>query len=168
MRAGKPGDAEPIAAVEVPVPARVHAADVLGRVDYEDAYQVATRVRRTPEQWLRAFLQDAPPWFQWPWAAAGKAVFAAQFGPLRGPDHVLGWAVLLDEPDIFAIGLDSKRGLQARLFALTPPGAAVVATQIRLDTGYARRLWPVVRPGHRYFAPYLLARAADQSAVSRP
>jgi hypothetical protein len=135
---------------------------LLDRIDYEDAYRVDTELQRTPEQWMRAFLEGAPRWFQLPWAGLGKAVLGVQFGPLRASsDHVLGWNVLADRPDLFAVGLDSSGGLFARLITLTPPGQAVVATQIRLDTTRARILWPAIRRGHRYFAPYLLGRAAN-------
>jgi len=148
--------------VEVLVPAAVGELSLLDRVDYEDAYRVDTHRQRTPEQWMRAFLEDAPRWFQLPWAGLGKAVLGARFGPLNAAGHVLGWKVLVDRPDAFAVGLDSSGGLFARLISLTPPGQAVVATQIRLDTTRARTLWPVICRGHRFFAPYLLGRAANQ------
>jgi hypothetical protein len=83
---------------------------------------------------------------------------------MHGPDHVLGWRVHHDRPDLFATGLDSIGGLRARLVALTPPGQALIATQISLDTSYARTLWPAIRRGHRHFAPYLLDRAASRPA----
>jgi hypothetical protein len=142
---------------------------LLDRIDYEDAYRVDTLLQRTPEQWMRAFIEDAPTWFQLPWIGLGKAVLGARFGPLTASaDHVLGWRVLADRPNLFAVGLDSSAGPFARLITLTPPGQAVVATQIRLDTARARTLWPAIRRGHRYFAPYLLDRAANQPGRSGP
>jgi hypothetical protein len=88
-------------------------------------------------------------------------VLRAWFGPLfSAPHHVVGGKILYDRPDAFAIGVDSSVGLIARLVALTPPGQAIIATQIRLDTRYARTLWPAIRCGHRFFVPYLLGRAA--------
>jgi hypothetical protein len=145
------------------------------RVDYEDAYRVDTRLQRTPQQWMRAFIEDAPRWFQLPWEGLGKAMLGARFGPLApSADHVLGWKVLADRPDLFAVALDSSGGLFVRLITVTPPGQAVVATQIRLDTTRARVVWSVIRRGHRFFVPYLLGRAANQQtdvdddAGSRP
>jgi hypothetical protein len=148
--------------IEVPMPTSVAQMKLLGRVDYEDAYCVHTSAQQTPEQWMRAFLEGAPRWFQLPWVGLFKVLFGARFGPLNAPGHVLGWTVLKDRPDVFVLGLDSSGGLVARLIASTPPGQAVIATQIRLDTGYARTLWPLIRCGHRFFAPYLLGRAAEQ------
>ncbi|RMZ87512.1 hypothetical protein DV736_g5258, partial [Chaetothyriales sp. CBS 134916] len=150
-----------VAAVEVPVPAEVGELHLLDRIDYEDAWAVDTTITQSPEQWIRAFAEDAPRWFQLPWLSVAKVMFGAQFGPLfTSLDHVVGWRVLENRPDLFTIGLDSSGGLSARVVALTPPGQAMIATQIDLSTVYARTLWSLIRPGHRYFVPYLLARAA--------
>lgn len=146
------------------MPAAVAELHLLDCVDYEDAYAVAAHVQRTPEEWMRAFVEKAPRWFQLPWVGLGKALFGARCGPLfDSSEHVAGWKILYDRPNAFAIGLDSSRGLSARLVALIPPGQPVIATQIRLETSYARALWPAVRRGHRFFAPYLLGRAAASS-----
>jgi hypothetical protein len=103
-----------------------------------------------------------------PWIGVAVTVLGAKVGPMRGPGHVLGWRVLHDRPDLFAVGLDSLGGLRARLVALTPPGQALIATQISLDTAYARTLWPPIRRGHRHFAPYLLERAASAPVAATP
>jgi hypothetical protein len=154
-------------AVEVPVPDEVAQLRLLDRIAaYEDAFRVDTDIARTPEQWLRAFLEGAPRWFQVPWIGVAVTVLGAKVGPMRGPGHVLGWRVLHDRPDLFAVGLDSIGGLRARLVALTPPGQALIATQISLDTAYARTLWPPIRHGHRHFAPYLLERAASEPVMA--
>jgi hypothetical protein len=149
-------------AVEIAVPAAVHELGLLDRVDYEDAYAVRTNSAQTAEQWMHAFIQDAPRWFQLPWVGLGTALMGARFGPMQAPGYVLGWEVLTERPDAFAVGLNSRAGLSARLIALTPPAQAVIATQIRLATRYARTLWPPIRRGHRHFAPYLLTRAAGR------
>jgi hypothetical protein len=139
---------------------------LLDRVDYEDAFRVETSPQRTPEQWMRAFAEDAPRWFQLPWIyLLGKGLVRAQIGPMTGPDHIRGWKVLIDRPDAFAVGLDRADGPFARLIALTPPGQAIVATQIRLESARLQILWQAIRPGHRFFAPYLLSRAASRSTM---
>lgn len=148
------------AAVEIKVPSSVMQLRLLERVDYEDAFLVDIAVDRSPRQWMRAFIQGAPRWFQVPWVALGVVLLGARFGPLRGSAHVLGWRVLVDRSDVFAVGLESVGGLRARLVAMTPPNRAIIATQIQLDTAYARAVWPAIRRGHRHFAPDLLARAA--------
>ncbi|QNI08675.1 DUF2867 domain-containing protein [Mycobacterium kubicae] len=149
-------------ATEVRVPAPVEQLRLLDRIDYQDAYTVRTEAARTPEQWMRAFLEGAPRWFQLPWAGLGKALLGAKFGPVNPtPGYVLGWKILHRSAESFVVGLDSSAGLRARLIAMTPPGQALIATQIELDTAYARTSWSVIPRGHRFFAPYLLRRAAQ-------
>lgn len=153
-------------AVEIAVPDEVVELRMFERVDYQDAFRVDSDLTRTPEQWLRAFIEDAPRWFQLPWIGVGVTLLGARVGPMRGPDHVLGWRVLHERPELFAVGLDSIGGLRARLVALAPPGQAIIATQISLATAYARTLWPPIRRGHRHFAPYLLDLAAHRPVAA--
>jgi hypothetical protein len=145
---------------EVRIPAPIEELHLLDRVDYEDAYGAETRIERTPEQWMRAIVEGAPRWFQRAWPAILGTLGGLQFGPLDAPDHVLGWKIIDQQPDWFVIGLESTRGFRVRLVTLLPPGQVIFATQLELGTTHARRLWSVVRPGHRFFAPYLLGRAA--------
>lgn len=146
--------------VEISVPTTVARLQLFDRVDFQDAYSVQTRIERTPEQWMRAIVEGAPRWFRFAWPAVLGTLAGLEFGPRDSSDHVLGWNVLEDRPDAFVLGLESSRGLVVRLITLVPDGQAVFATQLRLQTDYARRLWSVARPAHRYFAPYLLARAS--------
>jgi hypothetical protein len=151
--------------VEIDVPAAVSDLHLLARVDYADAFAIDTDLDHTPEQWLRAFLEGAPKWFTIPWIAVlGAGLLGIDPRVLRRARHVVGWRILHESEDAFAVGLDSPRGLSARLIAVTPPGRAVVATQIELDTAYVRTLWPAVRSAHRFFVPVLLDRAARRLA----
>jgi hypothetical protein len=150
-------------AVEVRVPAAVAQLHLFDRVDFQDAYSIDTSIKRTPEQWMRAIVEGAPRWFRVAWPAVLGTLAGLDFGPQDASDHVLGWKVVHDRPDVFVVGLESSRGLVVRLIALAPPGHALFATQLRLENAYARRLWSVARPGHRYFAPRLLTRAARRA-----
>ena len=147
-------------AIEIAMPADVAQLHLFDRVDFEDAYAIDTQIERTPEQWMRAIVEGAPRWFRIAWPAVLGTLAGLDFGPRAASDHVLGWNVVIDRPDAFVIGLESSRGLVVRLITLAPHGHAVFATQLRLETAYARHLWSVARPSHRYFAPYLLDRAA--------
>ncbi|HZP15070.1 MAG TPA: hypothetical protein VFA96_04540 [Nocardioides sp.] len=147
--------------VEIAVPDAVTELRLLDRVDYQDAFRVDTALQRAPEQWMRAIIEGAPRWFTLPWLhVLGRGLLRADIGPMDAHDHVLGWKVLTARPDAFAVGLDSPNGLLARLITVAPAGQAIFATQIRLDATRVRMLWPAIRRGHRYFAPYLLQRAA--------
>lgn len=147
--------------IEVDMPAAASRLRLLDRVDYQDAFRVDTTVVCTPERWMRTLIEGAPHWFRLPWVhLLGKALLRAEIGPMDGTKHVLGWKVLINRPDAFAVGLDSPNGL-IRLITVTPPGRAAFATQIRFDTARFRVFWPAIRPGHRYFAPDLLRRACQ-------
>jgi hypothetical protein len=152
-------------AVEVPLPATVSELGLLERVDYEDAFQIDTPGDRTPEAWMRAVVEDAPRWFQLPWInLLGRGILRAQIGPMHAPGYVLGWRVLVDRPEVFVVGLDGADGFRARLITVTPQGQAVFATQIRFGSLLMRTFWPAIRPGHRFFAPFLLNRAGARTA----
>jgi hypothetical protein len=149
-------------AVEIPVPVDVRDLRLLDRFDYADAFAVDAMSTRTPERWMRDFLQDAPRWFQVPWKAGlGTAVLGLPLRLTSTANDVLGWTILLNTPRVIVVGLSSPRGVEARLIATTPPGRVVITTLAQFDTAYARTLWPPIRRLHRYFVPYLLTRAAD-------
>jgi hypothetical protein len=108
-------------AVEVAVPAAVSELSLLERVDYEDAFQIDTPGDKTPEAWMRAIIERAPPWFQLPWInLLGRGILRAQIGPMHAPGYVLGWEVLLDRPEVFVVGLDGADGFRARLITVAP------------------------------------------------
>jgi hypothetical protein len=149
----------PTKAVPAEVPAAVADLNLLDRIDYQDAFVVDTAVRRAPEQWMRWFLEGAPAWFRASWPGALKTL-GAQFEPRGTADQVLGWKILQNGPAETVVGLDATIGLKFRLIALTPIGQTMIATLVSLDTRRARALWVAMRPLHRFFARYLLSRAA--------
>ncbi|WP_156662858.1 hypothetical protein [Mycobacterium sp. 1274761.0] len=144
------------------MPSIVNELNLLDRVDYQDAYVVETPVHWTPEHWMRAIIEDAPRWFLLPWInLLGRGIMRARVGPLNAPGYVLGAKIIVDRADAFALGLDGAGKLGVRLITLTPPGQAVFATQIRFGALMMRTAWPAIRTGHRFFAPFLLSRAAQ-------
>jgi hypothetical protein len=165
-QAGAPARATKVDLVEVPVPDTVKDLNLLDRNDYQDAFAVTTARPRTPETLMRDVFEGAPAWFLHAWSAIlGRALLGLPHGldQRPSPDHVVGWNVIREADDVFVIGLDTPRGLDARLFALTSPTQEIVGTYIRLNSDYVRRLWPTIRAGHRFFLPYLLRRSASRA-----
>ena len=159
---------QPTRAAPAQVPAAIADLNLLDRVDYEDAFVVDTAVRRAPEEWMRGFLEGAPGWFRAAWVGVFKTL-GAEFEQHGTADQVLGWKILQNGPAEIAIALDATVGLKARLIALTPTGQAMIVTLVSLDTRRARALWVAMAPLHRFFAQYLLSRAAAMAIVaSRP
>jgi hypothetical protein len=147
------------------VPAAASALNLFDRVDYEDAFRTRSFLDRTPQELMRDVLEGAPAWFLYAWSnILGKAVLGQGLDLRHGPDRVAGWKIVEDNGEMFAIGFDTPRGLDARLFACTSPSEELVGTQIRLNSPYARRWWPAIRLGHRFFLPYLLRRSARRAA----
>ena len=154
-----------IEVTEVPVPAAVERLRLLDGFDYQDAFAVPTAHLRTPETLMRDVFEGAPSWFLHTWSnVLGKAILGIHLDGRPSPGRVVGWEVLQGVGDVFVIGLDTPRGLDARLFALTSPTHEIVGTYIRLNSDYVRRLWPRIRAGHRFFLPYLLRRSALRAA----
>lgn len=158
-------NAKNIEVIEVPVPDAVHQLELLDGFDYQDAFAVPAAQPRTPEALMRDVFEGAPAWFLHTWSnVLGKAILGIHLDGTPSPDRVVGWEVLRSAGDVFVTGLDTPRGLDARLFALTSPTQEIVGTYIRLNTDYVRRLWPRIRAGHRFFLPYLLRRSALRAA----
>jgi hypothetical protein len=153
---------------EVRVPDAVANLRLLDRVDYHDAYVVHVESPRQPDVLLRDFLEGAPPWFVLPWAhVLGHGLLGKPVDLSPRPDRVVGWDVVADSPGAFAVALDTPRGLAARIIAVTAPGQEVIATQIKLSSKFARSLFPAIRRGHRFFAPFLLRRSAARASAAR-
>ena len=167
---GNIANAKKVDVVEVAVPDAVKQLNLLDRFDYRDAFALTTAQPRTPEDLMRDIFEGAPAWFLHAWSnVLGKAMLGLRHGldQRPSPDRVVGWNVVQGTGDVFVIGLDTPRGLDARLFALTSPTQEIVGTYIRLNSDYVRRLWPTIRAGHRFFLPYLLRRSARRAVRFR-
>ncbi|HUP99336.1 MAG TPA: hypothetical protein VM093_02650 [Aeromicrobium sp.] len=146
---------------EISVPEAAARLGLLASVDYEDAFSATSTAPRNPERLMRDVLEGAPTWFLHSWSLLlGRAILGNGGLNLRqSPDRVVGWKVLVNREDIFAVGIDTPRGLNARLFTLRSPDQEIIGTQIQLTSEYARRWWPTIRAGHRFFLPFLLRRS---------
>ena len=140
------------------VPASATALKLLDRVDYQDAYALETRVRLTPEEWMRLVLEGSPSALR---GFVGGVYRILRFGSTSpgSADQCSGWQVLQNGPEKFVIGTELGIGLNARRIALTRPGQVVIATQVRLDGGPARAVWAVIAPLHRRVAVSFLNHA---------
>ena len=154
---------------EVSVPASVAALKLLDRVDYEDAYALQTRAQLTPDAWMRLFLEGSPSLL----GGLVSAVFKVlRFGSTStgSADQWRGWKVLHTGPEEFVLGTELGIGMTARLIALTQPGLAMIATQVRLTGHPARAMWAVIAPIHRRAAVTFLDHAgilaAGQHAIT--
>jgi hypothetical protein len=134
----------------------------LSRIDYEDAFAVTAAVEQTPEQWVRAVLQDAPPrvrrrlWLGW--TALGLKLAAPWY---RG--RVLGWKVKHRDPAYVLLAADSWFGLRGQLLFRREPHGLLFATFIQHTNPVARALWAAITPRHQDVVRSLLTHAASRA-----
>jgi hypothetical protein len=138
--------------------------------DYADAFEVVVPRPdgRTPEQWVRAGLEQAPAAVRRLILVVHRQVLRLEVGPLAGPDWILGWRIVSSTPDV--VRLEAAGSLAGAVLV----GRRVGPTRMRLTTalayrrpGLARSVWACVGPLHRLLAPLLLKRACATAPVSR-
>ena len=134
---------------EIPVPADARALSTLARVDYADAFVVETvpAADRTPEQWARAILEDAPlavrQSLRTGWSALGLKVAGGQ-----REGSVLGWEVRQSTPDFVLLGRDSRIGMPGELLFKREGDALLFSTFVQKGNPVTRALWAGVEPKH--------------------
>jgi hypothetical protein len=152
----------PVAQVAVP-----DVGDLAGleRIDYADAFSVASDADLSPEQWLRLFIQDSPVTVRVPVMGIFLAAGAQPAWPLNSETSMLGWRLMGSTPEHCLAGIQARIGLTGRLIALTAPGRVVIVTAVQLDSTAARRIWVVGQRIHRRVDRVFLANAARLAAV---
>jgi hypothetical protein len=132
---------------------------LLAERDYADAFELQHDGpdQHTAEEWVRQGLEGSPA----PMRGLIRFVHAhlLRFDLSDEPGSVLGWRVLLSEPDV--VHLQAQGGLaRADIVARRTPTTAGVATSLSYRHAAAPVLWWAIGPLHRAIAPYLLRRAA--------
>lgn len=159
-----PEDAWALAESQIWPPEDARALSRLSRIDYADAFAVTAEVERTPQQWVRAVLQDAPPhvrrrlWLGW-------TALGLRLGPPWSASRVLGWKVEHSDSDFVLLAADSWLGLRGRLLFRAKPDGLRFATLVQLTNPAARALWAAITPRHQHIVRSLLRHAASREAT---
>lgn len=157
----------PATVSQIPLPADAMALSTLSRVDYVDAFLVESDVERTPEQWIRAVLQDAPLSVRTrlvsEWTALGL-----KLGSPSSPRRVLGWNVHRSDPGFVLLAADGRLGLDGELLFRSEPRGLLFATFVQHSNPAARRAWAAITPTHQRVVRSLLTHAARRTARDRP
>ena len=154
---------------QVALPPAARRLGTLSSVDYEDAFLVGTGSApdRTPLQWARAILENAPIGFRttapWAWFALGL-----KHGSPRSARFVLGWEVRRSSPDFALLGARARLGLEGEVLVKRRQHTLLVATFVQLENPIARAVWAGVAPGHRQVVRYLLEQAGRPGTASVP
>jgi hypothetical protein len=149
---------------EIPLPGDARALSSFSHVDYVDAFLIASDVRRTPQQWIRAVLQDAPLAVQ-ARLVSGWTALGLKLGPPASSGRVLGWTVHRSAPDYVVLAADGRLGLNGELLFRTEPRGLLFATFVQHSNPCARRAWTAITPTHRRVVRSLLTHAARRTEV---
>jgi hypothetical protein len=146
---------------EIPLPEDARELSTLSRIDYEDAFAVASDVRHTPDEWIRAVVGDAPASVRrrlyLGWTALGL-----KLGSPWSSSRVLGWKVQHADSDLVLLAADSWLGLRGRLLFRSEAGGLLFATFVQQTNPAARALWAAITPRHRRVVRSLLTHAAGR------
>jgi hypothetical protein len=143
----------------IPVPAEIIRRAGLEPVHYREAFSFPAEVARTPEEWVRRTLEEAPPARRETMLRAWRAL-GVQLAKPGFDRQVLGWPILEAGPEAIVLGVRARIGLTARLVVTVAPGRVVHAMLVRYDRRIARPLWSMVAPKHAVFIVGLLKRAS--------
>ena len=142
---------------EVAVPPAARRLSTLSCVDYEDAFliDIGPAQDRTPEQWARVILEDAPVTIR---TALQSGWFALGLQPCsaRSERSVLGWEVLHSTPEYVLLAGSSRLGLSAELLVKRHEHRLLYATLLQQQNPIARAVWAGVAPIHRPIVRYVL------------
>ena len=147
---------------QVSLPEDARALGTLSRIDYADAFAVTADVERTPVEWVRAVIQDAPAgvrrrlWLGW-------TALGLRLGAPWSSSRVLGWKVEHSDSDYVLLAADSWLGLRGRLLFRSESDGLLFATLVQLSNPAVRALWVAITPRHQRIVSSLLRHAAARS-----
>jgi hypothetical protein len=146
---------------QISLPADARALSTLPRIDYEDAFLVSGAVDRTPQQWVRAVIDDAPARVR-ARLFLGWLSLGLRLGVPWSSRRVLGWRVARNEPDWLLLAANSWLGLRGELLFRREPGGLLFATLIQQTNPAARATWARVTDTHQHVVRSLLTHAANR------
>jgi Protein of unknown function (DUF2867) len=127
---------------QIAVPPAARALSTLSRVDYADAFMLGGRPprHRSPEQWARTILEDAPAGTR-SRLLAGWSALGLKLGSSRSDRFVLGWEIRDSTPDFVLLSAGSSIGMPAQLLFKREPDGLLLATFVQHDNPAARAMW---------------------------
>jgi hypothetical protein len=148
---------------QVAVPPAARALGTLSHIDYADAFlaEILPAPDRTPEQWARAILEDAPISVRTR-LLAGWSAIGLKLDVGRSGRSVLGWEVRRSTPEFVLLGADSRIGMPGELLFGLQQHVLLFATFVEFTNPLARAVWAVVEPVHIPVVRSVLERASTR------
>jgi hypothetical protein len=126
------------------VPADIVELAALEPVHYQEAFTFSATVERSPEDWARLILEDAPPTDRAKmlrtWCTLGVGLAAPGTA-----GQVLGWRIRHNGPDAIVLGMRAAVGVTARIILHAEPQNVVQAMLIRFDRLIAWPIWAMIQ-----------------------
>ncbi|WP_171171682.1 DUF2867 domain-containing protein [Streptomyces sp. I05A-00742] len=145
----------------VEVPQSLRKTEEFTGPHYASAYAipVGDARSRTPEEWARSAIEEAPAALRFFLRFGWAKVLGLRMGPRSGSaEHVLGWRITGSAPD--SLTMDGHSGLfSAYNVVLTQDSTLMWATAQHFKGRGAGLLWGLARPVHQIAVPYLLRRS---------
>ncbi|MGI8691628.1 MAG: DUF2867 domain-containing protein [Geodermatophilaceae bacterium] len=136
----------------------------LGDADYADAFRVAADGFHPAEQWARSAFEGPSSRQRRLFAlAAWRGLLGLRLGPPDSPDHVAGWAIVVNEPGTVVLRTDSWL-IDARLVIDGSKSETTMTTLVRYQRRAGHVVWAMAGILHRRLAPRVLVRAARSLA----
>ncbi len=155
-----------VRAVELPEFAR--RVSTLSRIDYTDCFvlDAGPDVKLTGEQWAREMLEGAPERLRRS-LRRGWFALGLRLGPVRSPEHVLGWEVRQSNDEYALLGATSRIGMPAELVFVGQPDGLLFATLVGHHNHLARSVWKAITPLHHRVVRGALERAGRAARRAR-
>ena len=132
---------------QIEPPPETCARSALDRIDYADHFVVEVEDDRTPEQWARTVLEQAPAStrasLKSGWTSLGLKLDVRGTGP-----NVLGWRIRRSADDHVLLEAGGWLGLSGELLFERRDGALRFSTFVRQRHVAARGLWAAIEPTH--------------------
>lgn len=149
------------------VPQAIRSPVTLADPDYVDVFTITTpdASGRTPEEWARAILEEAPVSRRFPrilWRLLGL-----RLGPPGSPDYVQGWKIAGRGDDWIRVETGSWYA-SAQAVCLVGNETVSVSLSLRYDRPIARLIWAPVSVLHQRGVPVMLKQAARLGPIQSP
>jgi hypothetical protein len=138
------------------IPESVFGLGSLPAIDYADLFTLSTPAEATPERWARAMFGNVPgPGELLIW----RGLLGLRLARGRSPATVGGWRIGGRGADWIRLEAASA-ALSCNLVVQTGDGRVSLATFLRYERRWGRRLWPPLSAIHRRLVPGVLRNAA--------
>ena len=138
--------------------------------DYADAFEVRVDEPdgRTPEEWARAGLEEAPVALRRLILVVHRHILRLRLDRRSDAHHVLAWPVTLSTADVVRLQACGPLIRGEIVGRRDDPTSLVLTTAVHLQRPAARLVWRAVAPLHRRVTRYLLAYAAERATAPGP